>query len=178
MIPKSGHRFSEKIMRNIMSWLSNLFSRGEPILAEAGAQDAAAIAALHSQSFRRGWSEPEVETLLLDRHVIAHRAGDGRKLAAFIMSRLVEDEAEILSVAVARASQGHGLASRLLELHLRRLAGLGARAVFLEVDEHNRPAIRLYDRAGFAEISRRPNYYPAADGSAAAAALVLRRDLV
>ena len=175
MIPKSGHRFSEKIMRNVMSWLANLFARGEPALSEASARDAGAIAALHSHSFRRGWSEPEVEALLLDRHVIAHRAGSGVKLAGFIMSRLVEDEAEILSVAVAQSQQGRGLAARLLDLHLRRLAGLGARAVFLEVDEHNRPAIRLYDRAGFAEISRRPNYYPASSGTAAA--LVLRRDL-
>ena len=163
-------------MRNVMNWLANMFARGEPNLSDASARDAGAIAALHGRSFRRGWSEPEVEALLLDRHVIAHRAGSGRRLAGFIMSRLVEDEAEILSVAVARTSQGRGLARRLLDLHLRRLAGLGARAVFLEVDEHNKPAIRLYDRAGFAEISRRPNYYPASDGTAAA--LVLRRDLV
>ena len=176
MIPKSGHRFSEKIMRNVMSWLANLFARAEPALSEASARDAGAIAALHGNSFRRGWSEPEVETLLLDRHVIAHRAGSGRKLAGFIMSRLVEDEAEILSVAVAKSEHGRGLARRLLDLHLRRLAGLGARTVFLEVDEHNRPAIRLYDRAGFTEISRRPNYYPSTGGTPVAA-LVLRRDL-
>lgn len=156
--------------------LANLFARGKPGLSEASARDAGAIAALHGHSFRRGWSEPEVEALLLDRHVIAHRAGNGTKLAGFIMSRLVEDEAEILSVAVSQSQQGRGLARRLLDLHLRRLAGLGARTVFLEVGEHNRPAIRLYDRAGFAEISRRPNYYPASGGTAAAA-LVLRRDL-
>ena len=156
--------------------LSTLFARAEPTLSEAGLGDTAAIAALHANSFRRGWSEQEVEGLLLDRLVIAHRAGTGTKLAGFIMSRLVEDEAEILSVAVARAAQGRGLARKLLDLHLRRLAGLGARAVFLEVDEHNAPAIRLYDRAGFREISRRPNYYPATGGTAAAA-LVLRRDL-
>jgi ribosomal-protein-alanine N-acetyltransferase len=176
MIPKSGHRFSEKIMRNVMSWLANLFARGEPVLSEASARDAGAIAALHGNSFRRGWSEPEVEALLLDRHVIAHRSGSGRKLAGFIMSRLVEDEAEILSVAVADRERGRGVARKLLTLHLRRLAGLGARAVFLEVDEHNKPAIRLYDRAGFNEISRRPNYYSGA-GTKPAAALVLRRDL-
>jgi ribosomal-protein-alanine N-acetyltransferase len=62
-----------------------------------------------------------------------------------------------------------------LTLHLRRLAALGARAVFLEVDEHNTAAIKLYDRAGFFEVGRRPNYY---QGSGTpAAALVLRRDL-
>lgn len=159
-----------------MSLLSNLFSRGEPTLSEASARDSSTIAALHSLSFRRGWSEQEVEGLLLDRHVIAHRAHYGKKFAGFILSRLVEDEAEILSVAVARANQGRGLARKLLDLHLRRLAGLGARAVFLEVDEHNRPAIKLYDRAGFQQISRRANYYQVAGGGTAAA-LVLRRDL-
>ena len=102
--------------------------------------------------------------------------GLAASFAGFIMSRLVEDEAEILSVAVARANQGRGLARKLLDLHLRRLAGLGARAVFLEVDEHNRPAIKLYDRAGFQPISRRPNYYQVAGGGTAVA-LVLRRDL-
>jgi ribosomal-protein-alanine N-acetyltransferase len=64
----------------------------------------------------------------------------------------------------------------LLSLHLRRLAGLGVRAVFLEVDEHNTPAIKLYSRAGFREVSRRPNYYPLPGGKTAAA-LVLRRDI-
>jgi ribosomal-protein-alanine N-acetyltransferase len=157
--------------------LSRLFARREPVLSEATSRDAAAIAGLHAASFSRGWSEQEVEGLLTDRHVIAHRAMSGAKLAGFIMSRLVQDEAEILSVAVSRARRGRGLARSLLNLHLRRLAALGARTVFLEVDEHNGPAIRLYARAGFREISRRPNYYQGAGGQAAAA-LVLRRDLI
>jgi ribosomal-protein-alanine N-acetyltransferase len=161
----------------MMGMFSNLFTRGEPVLSEAASRDAAAIAALHAASFRRGWSEQEVEGLLTDRHVIAHRAMVGSAMAGFIMSRLVEDEAEILSVAVAGQRRGRGLARNLLNLHLRHLAALGARAVFLEVDEHNAAAIRLYDRAGFHEISRRPNYYPGPGGQAVAA-LVLRRDLV
>jgi ribosomal-protein-alanine N-acetyltransferase len=66
---------------------------------------------------------------------------------------------------------------RLLNLHLRRLAGLGARIIFLEVDEHNVPALRLYHRAGFHEISRRSGYYPGT-GTGAATALILRRELV
>lgn len=158
-----------------MSFLSNLLGRSEPALSEVNERDAAAIALLHSASFNRGWSEQEVDGLLLDRHVIAHRATSGGKVAGFIMSRLVEDEAEILSVAVGARSQGRGLARKLLTLHLRRLAGLGARAVFLEVDEHNAAAIKLYDRAGFREVARRPNYYQS--GGTPAAALVLRRDL-
>ena len=160
----------------MIGFFTSLFARAEPVLSEASSRDAAAIAALHAMSFRRGWSEQEVDGLLLDRHVIAHRATSGGKLAGFIMSRVVEDEAEILSVAVAARAQGRGLARNLLTLHLRRLAGLGARAVFLEVDEHNAPAIKLYDRAGFREVSRRANYYQSA-GTKPAAALILRRDL-
>jgi ribosomal-protein-alanine N-acetyltransferase len=160
----------------MMARFSSLFARGEPVLSEAASRDAATIAALHAASFRRGWSEQEVEGLLTDRQVIAHRVTIGSKLVGFIISRRAADEAEILSVAVARSSQGRGLARKLLDLHLRRLAALSARAVFLEVDEHNAAAIRLYDRAGFHEVSRRPHYYPSAAGQSAAA-LVLRRDL-
>jgi ribosomal-protein-alanine N-acetyltransferase len=152
------------------------FARGDATLSEATMRDAAALARLHAASFRRGWSDGEFEGLLLERNTLAHRAMAGTTLAGFIISRRVDGEAEILSVAVAKARQGRGLARRLLDLHLRRLAGLGARTVFLEVDEDNEPARRLYARAGFREVGRRTGYYPQNVG-AAAAALVLRRDL-
>jgi ribosomal-protein-alanine N-acetyltransferase len=158
------------------AFLARLFRSAEPALAVAHPRDAAALAALHAASFNRGWSEQEFEQLLTDRNVIADRAASGRRSIAFIVSRRAADEAEILSVAVARPWQGRGLARRLLDLHLRRLAGFGLRAVFLEVDEENEPARRLYARAGFHEVGRRPGYYP--QGGAARAALVLRRDLV
>ena len=157
-------------------FLRRLFSRATPSLADASPRDSAAIAALHAASFHRGWSEEEVERLLVERNVMTHRALAGRTFAGFIMSRRAADEAEILSVAVAKACRGRGLARDLLQLHLRRLAGDGVRAVFLEVDETNVPAIRLYRRAGFREVGKRPNYY-AAPGAKPAAALVLRRDL-
>ena len=159
------------------AWLAWLFGGREPMLAVAGPRDAAALAALHAASFNRGWSEHEFEQLLIDRHVIADRAANGRASVGFILSRRAADEAEILSVAVARAWRGRGIARRLLDLHLRRLAGFGLRAVFLEVDEDNQPALRLYRRAGFSEVGRRPGYYPQASGKQASA-LVLRRDLV
>lgn len=160
----------------MIALLRRLFGRGTASIAEAGVGDADAIAALHAAAFHRGWSEEEVAALLIERNVMAHRATFGRRLAGFIMSRRAADEAEILSVAVAHACRGRGLARELLQLHLGRLAGTGVRAVFLEVDETNRPALRLYRRAGFREVGRRPNYY-AAPGAKPAAALVLRRDL-
>src|SRR5689334_8770158 len=157
-------------------FFARLFRRAEPALAPAHPRDAAALAVLHAASFNRGWGEQEFEQLLTDRSVIADRAANGRRTVGFIVSRRAADEAEILSVAVARASQGRGLARRLLDLHLRRLAGLGLRTVFLEVDEDNGPARRLYAGAGFREVGRRPGYYTQRRGSPSGA-LVLRRDL-
>jgi ribosomal-protein-alanine N-acetyltransferase len=159
----------------MMAWLERLFGRAEPALSPATPRDAGSLAALHAASFNRGWSEHEFEQLLTDRGVVAERAASGRRNVGFIVSRRAADEAEILSVAVARSWRGRGLARRLLDLHLRRLTGLGLRAVFLEVDDGNTPARRLYARAGFREVGRRPGYYAQSGGKGA---LVLRRDLV
>jgi len=153
--------------------ITRLFAR-EAAVSQAGPADARALAALHASSFHRGWSEDEFERLLSDRHVVAHRATGGSALAGFILSRIVQDEAEILSIAVASARRGRGLARQLLDINLRRLAALGARSVFLEVEEGNISARRLYRRAGFQEVGRRERYYAPERG---AAALVLRRDL-
>jgi ribosomal-protein-alanine N-acetyltransferase len=152
--------------------ISRLLGRTAPALSEARPADAAAIAALHKASFQRGWGEEEVYSLLIDKNVIAHRAVTGRVMAGFILSRLAAGEAEILSIAIAPKQRGRGLSRPLLDLNLRRLAGLGARTVFLEVDENNAPARALYRRAGFADVGRRKSYY-----QSGANALVLRRDL-
>jgi ribosomal-protein-alanine N-acetyltransferase len=160
----------------MMRFLKRLFERGEPVLSEATPRDAAAIAALHAASFNRGWSEDEIDRLMIERNVLAHRAMLNGRLLGFIMSRMAAGEAEILSVAVAVAQRGKGLARQLLTLHLRRLAGLGVRVVFLEVDEDNAAARRLYRRAGFTEAGRREGYYANAAGGRVAA-LLLRREL-
>lgn len=156
--------------------LRRLFAGAEPTLSLAGPADAAQLAALHGRSFRGGWSAEEFERLLADRSVTAHRATAGRRLVGFIISRGAVDEAEILSVAVAASARRRGTARRLLNLHMGRLAASGVRRLLLEVDEGNVAARHLYARAGFYEVGQRQGYYQR--GSGAAAALVLRRDLV
>jgi len=160
----------------LRDWLDRLLGR-EAVVLEASMRDAAAIAALHAASFQRGWSEQEIERLLIERNVFAQKILRGQRLVGFIMSREAAAEAEILSVAVSASRRGRGLARRMLDLHMRRLVGIGVRAIFLEVDESNTPARRLYQRAGFHEVGRREAYYGRGANGKGGAALVLRRDL-
>jgi [ribosomal protein S18]-alanine N-acetyltransferase len=156
----------------MMHFIARLFGRAAPTLSEARPSDASAISALHTASFQRGWGEDEVYRLLIEKTVVAHRAMSGTTVIGFILSRMAAGEAEILSIVIAQRQRGRGFARPLLDLHLRRLAGFGARAVFLEVDERNAAARALYRRAGFYDVGRRQGYY-----QSGTSALVLRRDL-
>ena len=59
---------------------------------------------------------------------------------------------------------------------LRQAANAGAQAMFLEVDEHNAPALALYRRLGFVKVGQRSGYYRRGDGSRATA-VVMRKAL-
>jgi ribosomal-protein-alanine N-acetyltransferase len=160
----------------MIGFLRRLFARGEPVVSDAGPRDATAIARLHAASFRRGWSDGEVEQLLMDAQVVADRARVGRDLVGFVIARHAAGEAEVLSIAVDASARGCGLGGKLLQRNLQRLAGLGVREVFLEVGADNAPALALYDRMGFAQVGKRERYYgdgPALDSTA----LVLRREI-
>ncbi|HEY8268157.1 MAG TPA: GNAT family N-acetyltransferase [Xanthobacteraceae bacterium] len=162
-----------------MGFFSRLFGKSEPAILDARPQDAATLAIVHATCFRHGWSEAEFEQLLADRSVIAQvgRSDGGRgRIVGFILSRRAADEAEILTVAVLPAERGRGLASSLVRRHLSRLAALGVARLFLEVEDGNRPALRLYERAGFSQVGRREGYYAKPAGTAVAR--VLRRDLI
>jgi len=159
-----------------LAWFERLLGLRPPAITPAEPQDAAQLAALHGQAFRRGWSAEEFERLLIEPNVVADRAAAGSRVVGFVLSRLAVDEAEILSIAVAAAYRGRGLARKLLDVHMRRLAGYGVTALYLEVDEHNAPARRLYDGFGFAEVGRRQSYY-ARENREVGSALVLRRRL-
>jgi ribosomal-protein-alanine N-acetyltransferase len=114
--------------------------------------------------------------MLAESNTLAHRLRLGRKTIGFVVSRIGADEAEILSIAIEARLRGQGLSRNLLLTHLGHLAGRGVRTIFLEVEENNRPARRLYERAGFVAVGRRERYYRQAGGEQLNA-LLMRRDL-
>ena len=164
------------MMKRIRSFLAEWWRGGTAVIEPATQRDATRLAQLHGASFHRGWGEAEFETMLSERNTLVHRLRLGRKVIGFAVSRMAADEAEILSIAVAADHRGRGLSRNLLLTHLGHLAGRGVRAVFLEVEENNQPARRLYQRAGFAIAGRRERYYRPPSGEQLNAVL-MRRDL-
>jgi ribosomal-protein-alanine N-acetyltransferase len=159
-----------------MTWLSEFWRGGKATIEPATIHDAARLAQLHGASFHRGWGETEFESMLAERNTLLHRLRLGRRTIGFAVSRMAADEAEILSIAVDPVYRGRGLSRDLLLTHLGHLAGRGVRTIFLEVEENNQPARRLYERAGFAVVGRRERYYQQAGGEQLNA-LLMRRDL-
>lgn len=160
----------------MMQWLSDWWSGGRTAIEAAGPRDAPRLAQMHGASFHRGWGEGEFEVMLSERNTLVHRLRRGRRIVGFAVSRMAADEAELLSIAVDASQRGRGLSRDLLITHLGHLAGRGVRKVFLEVEENNRPARRLYDWAGFEVVGRRERYYQQAGGEQLNA-LLMRRDL-
>jgi ribosomal-protein-alanine N-acetyltransferase len=160
----------------MITWLTEWWRGGAAAVEPATLRDASRLAQLHGASFHRGWGEGEFESMLTGRNTLVHRLRIGRNTVGFAVSRMAADEAEILSIAVAESHRGRGLSRNLLLTHLGHLAGRGVRTVFLEVEENNQPARRLYDGAGFAVAGRRERYYREANGEQLNAVL-MRRDL-
>ena len=160
----------------MIAWLSNWFAGARPSIEAATLRDAPRLAQLHGASFHRGWGEGEFETMIAERNTLVHRLKLGRKTIGFAVSRIGADEAEILSIGIDTGHRGRGLSRDLLLTHLGHLAGRGVRQIFLEVEENNAPARRLYERAGFAVVGRRERYYRQDNGEQLNA-LLMRRDL-
>ncbi len=159
-----------------MTWLAEFWGYADAVVEQATLRDAPKLAELHAASFHRGWDEQEFADLLSERNTLVHRLRVGRRIIGFVASRIGADEAEILSIAIAASYRGRGLSREMLRTHLGHLAGRGVATVFLEVEENNQPARRLYDRTGFRVVGRRERYYRQPNGEQLNA-MIMRRDL-
>ena len=144
------------------------------------ADDVAMAATLHAARFPQPWSEDEFQALLTQDTVfgfLALREGMlTRTAGGFVLARAAAGEAEILSVGVDPQFERAGLGWRLMLAALREAKMRGADEIFLEVDEGNGPARRLYEKLGFAKVGERKAYY-AGPGGSRSTALVMRLDL-
>lgn len=133
------------------------------------------LASLHARAFawrERGWSAAEFEALLANPHTIL--VGDDR---AFLVGRSIAEEAEVLTLATDPDQRRKGLGRACLDAFETTACARGAVTSLLEVAADNGPAITLYLKAGYQQISCRAGYYRRSD-SPSIDALILKKSLV
>ncbi len=136
--------------------------------------DTAQIAALEKLCFSMPWPEEAVASELTNKLALWLVAVDGNTVAGYVGSQTVLGEADMMNIAVHPDYRRQGVAEALVTQLVAKLAARQAYSLALEVRASNEPAISLYQKLGFAQVGRRPNYYknPKED------ALILRKEWV
>lgn len=142
--------------------LGKLFSsKAELEVLKLANDQSYSVAELHSLLFKRGWDEAECSSLLAQNSVFGFYARpiERSNLQGFVLSRVVAGEAEILSIGTDESLQKRGIGWRLMQAAIGEASQRGAEKMFLEVDENNIPAVRLYQKIGFKTVGKREAYY-------------------
>jgi ribosomal-protein-alanine N-acetyltransferase len=130
-----------------------------PLLPE----DLDEVLAIEKASFTMPWSRnlflSEFRNRPVSLMLAAHRAGDRRELAGYIVCWVVADEVHILDLATRSDLRKRGIARNLVLAALRTAYARGALRAFLEVRESNRAALKLYEGLGFERTQVRVEYY-------------------
>ena len=123
------------------------------------------LAALHATAFDGAarWSAGAFARALRDP--LCFFLPTGGDLNGFALGRVVLDEAELMTLVVARSRRGRGRGRALLSLFEAEARRRGAAAAFLEVRADNDAARALYVAAGWAQVGLRPGYYDGIDAA-------------
>lgn len=133
----------------------------------------AQVAALEKICFSDPWSKASIAAELdnpLSDWLVDEEDG---AVKGYIGAQSVPPEADVMNLAVSPDCRRQGIGAKLLDSMTALLHRQGIGTLFLEVRPSNAAAIALYERSGFVQVGRRPNYYvnPTED------ALILRKEL-
>lgn len=130
------------------------------------------VAELEKICFRDPWSEKSVSDELTNPLSLWLVAIEGGRVAGYVGSQTVMGETDMMNVAVHPDFRRSGIAEALIRELETQLKSLESCCLTLEVRASNEPARNLYEKLGFSQIGKRPNYYrnPKED------ALILRKE--
>ena len=131
-----------------------------------------AVAELEKICFSDPWSEKSLGEELHNPLSLWLTAAEGDTLCGYIGSQTVLGETDMMNVAVHPDFRRRGIAEGLILSLVEALKKQQSHQLTLEVRASNAPAIGLYEKLGFSQVGRRPNYYrnPRED------ALILRKE--
>lgn len=132
------------------------------------------VAELEKTCFSTPWSENSIASELNNDLALWLVAEDEGTVVGYVGSQTVFPETDMMNVAVMPERRREGIAEVLVDSLIQELKRIGSDSLTLEVRASNDPAISLYQKMGFREVGRRPNYYrnPRED------ALILRKEWI
>lgn len=132
----------------------------------------AEIAEMEKLCFSDPWSINSITAELNNPLSLWIVALDGDKLVGYVGSQSVMGWSDMMNLAVLPNYRRRGIGEMLVAELIAKLRDEENTCLTLEVRTSNSSAIALYEKMGFVQVGRRPNYYhnPKED------ALILRKE--
>lgn len=121
-------------------------------------KDIAIVVAIAKASMPHPWEEKIFRDCLKENYrnwVIENKS----EIIGFIVI-LVEEDAQLMNIAIHPAYQHQGFASQLLRHAIQYLQSHSIKRLLLEVRKSNQSAIHFYQKWGGKQIGIRKDYYP------------------
>ena len=129
---------------------------------------------IHNENFDNKVESQYFEEILSNTQYTVYYMKKSEKVSGYIIYYDTFDSFDLFEIAIKKEFQNKGLGNELLEKTIDRLFNEEKykKTVFLEVNENNFSAVKLYKKNNFKEISLRKNYYGAGQN-----ALIMVRNL-
>ena len=106
-------------------------------------------------SFSKEWKEEDYRKLNENYSLAIYIFEEGNNILGFAVFMDSFDVIELVRIGVLKEYRNKGIAYKIIEEAIRGIS----KNIILEVREKNEPAINLYKKIGFKEISKRKSYY-------------------
>lgn len=121
-------------------------------------EDLPQVMRIEHENFSLPWSQKSFRDML-PRPEAVFLVAEAGTVVGYAGAVMAGDEGDVTNIAVLGTQKQKGIGAALLNALIHETIAAGVRDLFLEVREHNIPALRLYHTAGFREVGRRKNYY-------------------
>ena len=118
------------------------------------------LIALEKLCFAYHWTPEQFRLGLKDGAYTVLGIFEDDSLAGYIAFSMIEDEMEILNLAVHPDFRRRGMGTALLSRAFGVCREKGIAKSFLDVKESNQSALNLYKKFGYIQIGIRKKYYP------------------